>query len=218
MTGLNDIGSLVFTAVGGFSISGKMTNLIGIGESGIGVTLVNDLTGFTDEAISGLDGSYTFTGLESGSFTIIPEQTEFNTVSPDTKNVIVTTDSVRKVNFKVYSLCTKTFITIPFWGTTDSTVNIIGSFFGTTPIPDDTSTVNVTLYDGTTASVTPGVYFGTNDPASWVKATVDSWTPVYITAKVPVLGLRVVRVWVVRPGLSTCITNSPANFFINTNQ
>ena len=36
MTGLNDVGSLVFTAVGGFSISGKMHNLIGIAQSGIG--------------------------------------------------------------------------------------------------------------------------------------------------------------------------------------
>ncbi len=133
MTGLNDVGSLVFTAIGGFSISGKMTNLLGFPESGIGVILVNDITGATYTAISGLDGSYTFTGLESGSFTVIPEQTEFNTISPASKNVIITTDSVRKVNFKVYSLCTKTFITIPFWGTTDSTVNIIGSFFGTTP-------------------------------------------------------------------------------------
>ncbi|MBN2109193.1 MAG: carboxypeptidase regulatory-like domain-containing protein, partial [Deltaproteobacteria bacterium] len=199
-------------------ISGKITNLIGIGESGIGVSLVNDLTGDEYTATTGLDGSYSFPGLESGSFTVIPEQTEFNTVSPASKNVIVTTDSVRKVNFKVYSLCTKTLITIPFWGTTDSTVNIIGSFFGTTPAPDDTSTVAVTLYDGTTTSVAPGVYFGTNDPSSWVKATVDYWSPVYITAKVPVLALRVVRVWVVRPGLSACITNSPLNFFINTNQ
>ena len=212
---LTDVANLMFSASVGFSISGRFANIIGISQSGIKVSLINDATGSNLETTSALDGSYTFNGLEPGTYTVMPEPSNLYTVSPTVKSVTIALESQRKINFLVFSICTQTYITLPFWGTSGSVVYVIGSHFGPPPSDNETS-VAITLSDGTETSKPAGVYFGTNDPTTWVSATLQNWTPFYITVKVPLLDGRLMRVWVVRGGLTTCINIVPTNFFINT--
>jgi outer membrane protein assembly factor BamB len=212
---LTDVANLIFNASAGFSISGKIANIIGFPQSGIIVNLTNDATGVLSTTTTNLDGGYTFTGLEAGIYTVMPEPSDFYTVTPATKSVTIALENQRKINFLVFSFCTKTYITLPFWGTNGSVVNIIGTNFGPPPT-DNVTAVAITLSDGTEASYPAGVYFGTKDPTTWVKASVQSWTPFYITAEMPLMDIRLMRVWVVRAGLTTCIKIVPTNFFINT--
>jgi outer membrane protein assembly factor BamB len=216
VTALTDVANLIFTASAGFTISGKVTNIFGIGQSNFAVNLVNNASS-ADAVITytNSDGSYTFTGLEAGTYTVIPDPSSFYVVTPTSRSVTVLLESVRKVNFFVISFCSKTYITLPFWGADGDTVYVIGTNFGPPPT-DNTTSVAVTLSDGTEVSVPAGVYFGTSDPETWVSAKFSDWTPVYITAKVPLLDGRLMKVWVVKPGLTTCITIEPTNFFINT--
>jgi outer membrane protein assembly factor BamB len=215
VTALTDVANLVFTASVGFTISGRVTNLIGFAQSGILVDLINNSNGAITTAESGLDGTYTFTGLDAGTYTVAPETSTTYSPLPTSRNVTVTLENISKVNFRLISYCSKPIITLPFWGEDGATVNVIGTNFGPPPT-DNTTAVAITLSDGTEASLPAGVYFGTNDPATWVPATITSWTPFYITVKVPLLDLRFMRVWVVRAGLSSCIKIVPSNFFINT--
>ena len=213
---LTDVPNLVFQASSGFSISGRFTNIIGIAQSDITVNLTNDATASDPvTTTTNLDGSYTFTGLEAGTYTVTSAPSDIYTVTPATKSVTIASVSQRKINFLVVSFCSKTYITLPFWGTSGSVVYIIGTNFGPPPT-DNVTAVAITLSDGTTASYPAGVYFGANDPTTWVSATLQSWTPFYITAKVPLLDGRLMRVWVVKAGLTTCINIVPTNFFINT--
>ena len=210
-----DLTNKNFTASLGFSISGKITNILGIGQSGLTVKLTSesDTTGIPAETKT--DGSYTFTGLAAGTYTVTPEPTDIYSMYPTAKTVTIALENIRKINFYIYSFCTKTYITLPFWGSEGNVVYIIGLSFGPPPT-DNTTAVAITLSNGTTASYPAGVYFGTKDPATWVSATVQSWTPFYIAAKVPLLDGRLMNVWVVRGGLTTCINIVPTNFFIST--
>ena len=210
-----DLTNKNFTASLGFSISGKITNILGIGQSGLTVKLTSesDTTGIPAETKT--DGSYTFTGLAAGTYTVTPEPTDIYSMYPTAKTVTVALENIRKINFYIYSFCTKTYITLPFWGSEGNVVYIIGLSFGPPPT-DNTTAVAITLSNGTTASYPAGVYFGTKDPATWVSATVQSWTPFYIAAKVPLLDGRLMSIWVVRGGLTTCINIVPTNFFIST--
>ena len=211
---ITDVANLVFQASVGFTISGSLTNLLGGGQSGINVILTNS-TGDVVTTTTKLDGSYTFTGLVPGTYTVTPELSDTYSVSPASRSVTIVAENQRKINFLVISYCSKTIITLPFWGADGDGVTIIGTNFGPPPT-DNTTAVAITLSDGTTASFPAGVYFGTNDPASWVAAKVKNWSPFYINAKVPLLNDRLVKVWVVRGGLKTCIKIVPTNFFINT--
>jgi len=215
ISALTDISGIVFTATSGFSISGQLFNIFGFPQSGIDVTLVGE-SGTSTVATSGTDGSYTFTGLVAGTYTVSPDQTGFFTTLPISRIVDLSVENVFKVNFTAFSFCSKTYITIPPFGTTGAVVNIIGLNFGPKPSATSTATVKITLSDGTTASYAPGVYFGTADPTTWVSATVMTWTPFYITAQVPLLNDRLVKVWVVKSGLTACISIKATNFFINT--
>ena len=211
---VTDVVNLVFQASVGYTISGSFTNLLGGAQPGITVNLTND-SGVQVSTTTKLDGSYTFTGLVPGIYTVTPDLSDTYSVSPKSKTVTIVTENQRKINFLIISYCSKTIITLPFWGADGDTVNIIGTNFGPPP-SDNTTTVAITLSDGTETSFPAGVYFGTSDPATWVSATVKSWTPFYITAKVPLLDGRLLKVWVVRGGLTTCIKILPTNFFINT--
>jgi len=179
------------------------------------VNLTNDVTGSAATTISELDGTYTFTGLAAGQYTVTPQPSDTYTVSPTSRSVTITLQSQSKVNFRVFNYCSKTLINLPFWGTTGNVIYVVGTNFGPPPT-DNTTPVAITLSDGTTASVPAGVYFGTNDPATWVSATVNSWNPFFISVQVPLLDGRLMRVWVVKGGLTTCIKIVPTNLFIST--
>ena len=210
-----NVSNLVYTGSLGFTISGKFANLLGVVQPNIIVNLISNSTGATATTTSNSDGTYTFTGLNPGTYSVTPEPSPIYNVVPTTRTVTISLESLRKINFLVFSFCTKPIINLPFWGTNGNVIAILGTNFG--PLPSDsTSVVAITLSDGTEISKPAGVYFGTNDPETWVSAVVKTWSPVYITAEVPIMDLRLMRVWVVRGGLTTCIKIVPTNFFINT--
>jgi hypothetical protein len=100
-------------------------------------------------------------------------------------------------------------VNIPFFGGQGTIVNVFGFNFGFSE-PSENLTVD---FDGT--SVPAGVYFGTADVSTWVKAEVLYWSPVKILVKAPAAsGFIFARVWVVND--KGCIYINPpiTNFFV----
>ena len=222
-----DIDDLVFRTIAGMSISGRFRNFFYVPQNNVLVTLYDNqpyagapTPNATEigRTVSTEDGRYTFPGLKAGSYLVRPVVPSQQIAEPTTKNVNLAFENQPEVNFVISSYCSETYITFPFWGSYNHVVDVIGLNFGPKPTDNDSATkVAVTLSDGTTTSLySAGVYFGTNDPATWVQAKVYSWSEFDISVKVPKLNGRLVRVWVVKPGLNTCINLTPSNFFFNT--
>lgn len=203
----SDVTDLSFTAASGLYISGRVVNSIGRGYPGVSVNLTVGETTSTTETAS--DGSYSFTGLEQGTYTVEPEPEEY-TSYPAARSVSLASQSRENVNFLVSSQCTQAFFAFPFAGGYHDIVNIYGTNFGWNEPPED-ETVSI---DGEAFS--SGVYFGTMDTATWVQAEVTYWTNNKIVVEAPA-GFGLVRIWVVRVTKSDntgCAETSPTNFFL----
>ncbi|MEI6126307.1 MAG: PQQ-binding-like beta-propeller repeat protein [Pseudomonadota bacterium] len=218
--------SLLFTAIQGYYISGKVTNLVGISEVGITIQLIPstfDQTATPITAITSKDGVYAFTGLEPGDFTISlgdADKKQYQ-LYPASINVAITSESKDNINFIANSSCTVSMFNFPFFGNEGTLVNIFGTNFGWSKPPDN-ETVAIAIDSpspqGASLTKTSGVYFGTDDPTTWVKAKVKMWSPIKILAEAPqpaVTGFGITKVWVVRKTASDsgCGKALSSNFF-----
>ena len=199
-----DVTDLYFAAVSGLYISGKATNVLGIGFDEVEITLAGDQS---TTALTSADGVYTFTGLSAGDYTVSISSDGYNAL-PSKQAVELVSESKDDVDFVLYPICPIVYVNIPFYGGSGSLVNIFGINFGLEP-PDDllVSVGEVGI------SIPAGVYFGTSDPATWVRAKTNYWSPVKILAEAPD-GIGIVNIWVINETGCYYTNPVPTNFFI----
>jgi len=201
-----DITDVNFRAIKGIYISGTVTNFLNrpLGDVTLELTGGGSATANTNSA-----GYYSFLGLAPGIYTVTISTPGYLTI-PASKVVDIASEGKDNVNFKMYPTCPVVLVNIPFFGGKGTIVNIFGFNFGLTA-PSENLVVD---FNGT--SVPAGVYFGTADVSTWVKAEVEFWSPVKILVRAPAspTGFRIARVWVVND--KGCIYVNPplTNFFI----
>jgi hypothetical protein len=203
----NAITDLNFRAFKGIYISGTVTNFLNMPLKDVTLELTGDGTGTANTNASGY---YSFFGLEPGIYTVAISTPGYLSI-PASRVVDIAATGKDKVNFKMYPTCPVVLINIPFFGGEGTIVNIFGFNFGLTE-PSENLVVD---FDGT--SVAAGVYFGTADVSTWVKAEVEYWSPVKILVRAPATtGFGIARVWVIND--KGCIYVNPplTNFFIYT--
>lgn len=194
--GTDDLSNLIFIGKAGFYIAGKVTNLLAFGSMpGVTMTLAGGQQAST--TTTGKDGVYTFTGLPTGTYTVSITQSGYE-AWPESQTVELVGEAQENVNFTIRPICPVVFLNIPFVGGNGSLINIFGINFGLTE-PD-----NSTIYSigdssdplGPQVQLAGGVYFGTSDPATWVRANVKFWSPVKILVEAP-SGFGLVSLWVI---------------------
>jgi hypothetical protein len=202
----DDVTDLTFVAEEGLYISGKATNFLGMGFKG--VTLAIEGEG-SASAQTNEDGIYSFTGLSPGEYIVAIDQ-EGYTSWPESQKVELFGESKEDIDFKLRPTCPNVFVSIPFIGSKGNIVNIFGINFGWEE-PDEEG-VTYSIGD-TGVTLEGGVYFGTKDPETWLKADVLSWTDFKIVAEAP-SGFGIFSVWVVNETSCYYTTAMPTNFFI----
>jgi inhibitor of cysteine peptidase len=90
----SDLTGIDFTAVAGYSISGKVTSN-GSGLSGVTMTLSGDASKITQTNSA---GTYVFTGLQNGSYTVTPTKNGYQ-FSPSSQSVTIAGLNVDNINF-----------------------------------------------------------------------------------------------------------------------
>jgi len=185
----NDQNDINFWGTTGLSLSGRVTNVFGFPFSDIAVTLSGTSTG---ETTTDSSGQYIFTGLTAGQYTVSVSN-EYYELRPESITKQITVDSIESNNFIADPICPVVYLNIPPFGPAGSLINIYGINFESRDQSNDE--VLVTIGD-TGVSVTPGVYFGYQDPATWIKADVVQWLNGRILVDAPG-GLGVYHVYVV---------------------
>ena len=208
--GSSSISGLSFVGEPGLYLAGKLTTLLGDPIEGVTVTLENSETTST---ISDKDGGYIFRGLDVGETYTISIDAEGYTSRP-TSHTVTLSESREDVNFTVSPTCPIVYMNIPFWGTKGTIVNIFGKNFGFEQPDEDTG---ITLDNGLT--ITGGVYFGTSDPKTWIKARdIIFWSPVKIVVEAPEGGsfglFGLVNIWVINETGCRYVPAPQSNFFL----
>ena len=201
----DDVTDLTFVAEEGLYISGKVTNFFGMGFKG--VTLAIEGEG-SASAQTNEDGIYSFTGLGPGEYIVTIDQGGY-TSWPESRTVGLFGESKEDINFKLRTVCPDVFVNIPFIGSKGSLVNIFGNNFGWEE-PEEGLTIVV---GDTGVTLEAGVYFGSKDPETWVKADVMSWINFKIVAEAPA-GFGIFNVWVLNETGCSYTSAMPTNFFI----
>lgn len=202
-----DITNVNFRAVKGLYITGSVSNLLNMPLKDVTLELTNSACNSSCTANTNASGYYSFTGLEPDIYTVTVSTPGYLSF-PSSRVVDLASEGKDNINFKMYPTCPMVLMNIPFYGGKGTIVNIFGINFGLT----EPSESLVADFNGTT--VPAGVYFGTSDVSTWVKAEVLFWSPVKILVKAPPAnGFGIARVWVVND--KGCIYVNPAltNFF-----
>ena len=201
----NNITDVNFRAIQGMYISGTVTNFLNRPLKDVTLELTGSSSG---TATTNSAGHYSFLGLQPGIYTVAVSTPGYLSI-PASRVVDIASAGKDSVNFKMRPTCPVVLVNIPFTGGKGTIVNIFGFNFGfTEPSEDLTADFNGT-------SVAAGVYFGTADVSTWVKAEVLFWSPVKILVRAPAAsGFGIARVWVVND--TGCIYVNPplTNFFI----
>lgn len=200
-----------FTAISGLSISGKVTSIFQLPYADVQVTLSGDAS---SETFTNSSGQYIFTGLSVGQYTVSVSDDAYD-IMPASLSVVIDVASADNKNFTASPICPVVYLNLPPFGPQGMLVNIYGINFGDRDPSGDEQTVTV---GDTGVSVTPGVYFGYSDPATWIKADVIEWRSWRILADAPG-GLGLYNVWVVTvdDDGSGCVyqTPYPTNIFLS---
>ncbi len=203
-----DITDVNFRAVKGLFISGTVTNLLNMPLKDVSLELTTSSSNTTFTANTNSSGYYSFLGLESDIYTVTVNTPGYLSF-PSSRVVDLASEGKDNINFKMYPTCPMVLVNIPFYGGKGTIVNIFGINFGLT----EPSENQVADFNGT--KVPAGVYFGTSDVSTWVKAEVLFWSPVKVLVKAPAAsGFGIARVWVIND--KGCIYVNPpvTNFFI----
>jgi len=204
-----DITEVNFRATKGMYISGTVTNFMYMPLKDVTLELTDSAGASAGTTDTNAAGYYNFLGLQPDIYTVTISTPGYLSM-PASRVVDIASAGKDRVNFKMYPTCPLVLVNIPFYGGKGTIVNIFGLNFGFTE-PSENLVVD---FNGT--SVAAGVYFGTADVSTWVKATVEFWSPVKILVRAPAspTGFRIARVWVVND--KGCIYVNPplTNFFI----
>jgi protocatechuate 3,4-dioxygenase beta subunit len=205
----SDVSDQNFNGSPGLYIGGKVVNLLGMGASGVEV-LLNEGSAKTETTS---DGSYSFTGLSAGKYTVAVNP-DAHSARPLSISVELVGEGKENNNFLLTasSECPQVYFNFPFFGSYKQLVNIYGLYFGMSKPPEDEL---VTVGDSG-VTLKSGVYFGTEDPETWVRAEVEFWSPVKIVVNAPdTFGF--VYTWVIylNEKDSGCYTTPyPTNFYL----
>jgi outer membrane protein assembly factor BamB len=203
-----DVTDVNFRAVKGLYITGTVSNLLNMPLKDVTLELTNSACNSSCTANTNASGYYSFLGLEPDIYTVTVSTPGYLSF-PSSQVVDLASEGKDNINFKMYPTCPMVLVNIPFYGGKGTIVNIFGINFGMT----EPSESLVADFNGTT--VPAGVYFGTSDVSTWVKAEVLFWSPVKILVKAPAAsGFGIARVWVIND--KGCIYVNPAltNFFV----
>ncbi len=207
----NDQNDINFRGITGLSISGKVSNIFGLPYADITISLSGSITG---ETTTDSSGQYIFTALTAGLYTVSVSN-DFYDISPESIPVDVTTSNIESKNFTASPICPVVYLNIPFFGGEGTLVNIYGINFEDRDQSNDTTLVTI---GDTGVSVSPGVYFGYEDPSTWIKADVEQWQSGRILAYAPGgLGFYNIFVVIVDEDGNGCVYQNsyPTNFFLS---
>ena len=129
VTGMDFTGSISIAET--YTISGKVQSFGGVGLSGVSISLSSGAS-----TVSGEDGSYSFTDVPKGNYTITPSSGKY-TLNPDNINVTVDNANVSGMDFTGYV-------------NVDGTYSISGKILGSDGV--GISGINVSLSNGAWAS------------------------------------------------------------------
>jgi len=189
-----DIKNVNFRAVPGLSLSGTVTNILGLPVAGVTLELTGSTSTSSTTTNTDSSGNYSFLGLAIDTYTVAVNTPGYQAF-PGSQTFDIVAEGKNNVNFTVFPICPTVYINIPFGGESGTLVNIFGINFGLSAPPAGTTfLVNGIPLQG-------GVYFGTlgSDPSKWVQAKVDYWGPFKILARAPATS-GITQVWVVNKG------------------
>ena len=84
----------------GGALVGRVADETGGALPGVTVTATNDATGVSRSVITGSDGSYRFSSLPVGTYTVVADLAGFNTTTTKNVSVVVATDNARNITLK----------------------------------------------------------------------------------------------------------------------
>ena len=186
-----DIKNVNFKAAPGLSLSGKVSNILGMPVTGVTLELTGSTSTSNTTTNTDSSGNYSFLGLEIDTYTVAVAAPGYQAF-PGSQTFDIVAEGKSNVNFTVFPICPTVYMNIPFGGESGTLVNIFGVNFGLSPPPSGTFfEVNGTTLEG-------GVYFGAlgSDPSKWVKADVEYWSLFKILARAPETS-GIAQVWVV---------------------
>ncbi len=200
-----------FVVISGYYISGRVTNTLGLPEDDV-LMNIEGLEATATETNS--DGTYVFTGLAPGDYTVSIDTTNYESLR-SSQEVEIINESKEDVNFIVNSTCAVTMLNIPPFGGKGTLVNIYGTNFGWSEPPDNET---VTIVDDDEV-LNSGVYFANlnSDASTWIQADVKSWTNFRIVVEAPsgfgFYVIKVIRITNESEGTG-CGKTYPTNFFL----
>jgi len=84
----------------GGALVGRVADETGGALPGVTVTATNDATGVSRSIVTGSDGSYRFSSLPVGTYTVVADLAGFATTTTKNVSVLVATDNTRNVMLK----------------------------------------------------------------------------------------------------------------------
>jgi len=94
------VATSMFAQSTGGALVGRVTDETGGALPGVTVTATNDATGISRSVVTGTDGSYRFSSLSVGTYTVVADLSGFNTTTTKNVTVLVATDNIRNVTLK----------------------------------------------------------------------------------------------------------------------
>ncbi|HEX7191382.1 MAG TPA: TonB-dependent receptor, partial [Thermoanaerobaculia bacterium] len=94
------VATSMFAQGTGGALIGRVTDETGGALPGVTITATNDATGISRSVVTGSDGSYRFTTLPVGTYTVVADLAGFNTTTTKNVSVLVATDNIRNITLK----------------------------------------------------------------------------------------------------------------------
>ena len=94
------VATSMFAQGTGGALVGRVSDETGGALPGVTVTATNDATGISRSVQTGSDGSYRFSSLPVGTYTVVADLAGFNTTTTKNVSVVVATDNTRNITLK----------------------------------------------------------------------------------------------------------------------
>lgn len=94
------VATSMFAQGTGGALVGRVTDETGAAIPGVTVTATNDATGISRTVVTSSDGSYRFTSLPVGTYTVVADLSGFSTTTTKNVSVVVATDNTRNITLK----------------------------------------------------------------------------------------------------------------------
>ncbi|HEY2322059.1 MAG TPA: TonB-dependent receptor, partial [Thermoanaerobaculia bacterium] len=94
------VATSMFAQGTGGALIGRVADETGGALPGVTVTATNDATGVSRSVVTSSDGSYRFSSLPVGTYTVVADLSGFNTTTTKNVSVLVATDNIRNITLK----------------------------------------------------------------------------------------------------------------------